>query len=200
VQPEHQRDHHGRHHRHHEATAPGDGRESHAGHDRGRTPLLPREDQERARALYREEFGPLAAAHKPASGWDRGANVVGGKPDRSPGDTSDLPPTGEELVETADKEASRPEKLRNQFFKRLEDVDDSINDVAPEAQQILEQQRPTGHPAVVADVHSHWVPESVPDATPSVGSIAEVVLVLGVLADRAIHWSTRKVADKTGRG
>jgi microcystin degradation protein MlrC len=126
--------------------------------------------------------------------------VVGDKPDKSPGDTSDLPPSGEELVETADEEASRAEKLGNRFFKRLEDVDDAVNDAAPSVQQVLDQRTPAGHPAVLADVHSHWAPESVSDAAPSVGGIAEVVLVLGVLADRAIHWGANKVAHKTGRG
>ena len=152
-------------------------------------------DRDRVRALYAEDFGP-----KPATaGRDRGVNVVGDKPVRSPGDASDLPPSGEELVETADEDDSRTEKFRNRLFKSIEDIDDTINDAAPVVQSVLLQPPPTGSPGVIADTHAHWMPESPPNATPSVGGIAELTLVASVLVDRAIHRARHKVANETGR-
>jgi hypothetical protein len=155
----------------------------------------PQADRDSARALYAEDFGSRHAA----VGRDRGANVVGDKPARSPGDTSDLPPTGAELVETADEDKPRMEKFSNAFYKGFDDIDDGAKTMVTSAKEFLDQPPPTGHAAVVADTHAHWVPESTPDATPGVGDVMEVVLVAGVLADRAFHWVRNRVNDKTGR-
>lgn len=48
----------------------------------------PQADRDSARALYREDFGTKATADSARHGRDRGINVIGDKPDRSPGDTS----------------------------------------------------------------------------------------------------------------
>jgi hypothetical protein len=156
----------------------------------------PQVDRDRVRDLYAEDFG----SKQTGAGRDRGSNVVGDEPVKSPGDTSDLPPTGDELVETADKEAPRPEQFRNRLYKRLDDIDDAVTNAVPTVQDVLAQPPPTGSPGAIADTHAHWAPESTPNATPSIGSIAEVVLVAGILADRAIHWASHKVANDTGRG
>jgi hypothetical protein len=125
--------------------------------------------------------------------------VIGDEPDRSPGDTSDLPPSGEELVETADEDAPRTEKFRHQLYEAMEDIDDSLTDVAPTAQQILDQPPPTGHPGVMVDV-PHLGPEFTPIATPSVVGMVELALVAGVIAERAVHWGRDKMTHNAGRG
>lgn len=156
----------------------------------------PQVDRDRVRALYAEDF----VSKHTGAGRDRGSNVVGEEPVKSPGDTSDLPPSGDELVETADEDAPRPEQFRNRLYKRLDDIDDAVTNAVPTVQDVLVQTPPTGSPGAIADTHAHWAPESTPNATPSVGSIAEVVLVASILADRAIHWASHKVANETGRG
>jgi hypothetical protein len=145
--------------------------------------------------LYAEDFGP---GHT-AAGRDRGVNVVGEKPAKSPGDTSDLPPTGEQLVEMEDKDAPRREKIRSLVDRDFGDFDDAVSKFTATAEQILEQPPPTGHPGVLVDTHSHWAPESPPNATPSMGGIAELTLVVGVLADHATHWAGRKMDEMKGR-
>ena len=149
-------------------------------------------DRDRVRALYIEDFGPNRAT----VGRDSGINVVGEKPDRSPGDMSDVPPSGEQLVEMEDKVAPRREKIRSALDRDFKDFDDTVNYFATSTQEILEQPPPTGHPGVVADTHSHWAPESAQNPTPGLGNLPELVLVAGVLGDRAIQWIGHKVSEK----
>jgi hypothetical protein len=181
--------------RHDAAARPGETASSRAPGN-GDTWPPPQADRDSARALYAEDFGSKHAT----ADRDRGTNIVGDKPARSPGDTSDLPPTGAELVETAGEDKPRVERVRNLLGREFGDVDDAANNTGDSVQRILEQPPPTGHPAVITDTHAHWTAESAPDATPSIGGIAEVALVLGVVTDRAIQWGRHKVADKTGRG
>jgi hypothetical protein len=139
-----------------------------------------------------EDFGPSHAIVD----RDSGTNVVGEKPDRSSGDTSDIPPNGEQLVEMEDKNAPRREKIRSALDRDFKDFDDTVNYFITSTQEILEQPPPTGHPGVIADTHAHWAPESAANATPGLGNVPELVLVAGVLADRAIHWIGHKVSEK----
>jgi hypothetical protein len=125
--------------------------------------------------------------------------VVGDKPDKSPGDISDLPPAGEGLLEPDDKNATRAEKLRNLFDRDFGDVDDAVTNTATSVQQVLDQPPPAGHPGVQVDTHPQWVPESTPIATPDVASMAELGLVLAVVADRTIDYVRHKVAEMRGR-
>ena len=152
-------------------------------------------DRDRVRALYEEDFGP----RRTAPGRDRGVNVVGKKPVRSPGDTSDLPPTGEQLAEMENQDAPRVERARNMFDRDFHDFSDAASNFATTARQILEQPPPTGHPGVMVDTHSHWAPESAPNATPSVEGIIEVAFVAGVLVDQAIHRLGRRISDEKER-
>jgi hypothetical protein len=69
------------------------------------------EGQERLHQLYQDYL------KEQRSGRDQGMNVVGDKPSRSPGDTSNLPPTGEKLLETEDDSASHLEKLRQKIYE-----------------------------------------------------------------------------------
>jgi hypothetical protein len=180
--------------RHDAAARPGETASSRAPGN-GDTWPPPQADRDSARALYAEDFGSKHAT----ADRDRGTNIVGDKPARSPGDTSDLPPTGAELVETAGEDKPRVEKFSHAFYKGFDDIDDGAKTMVTSAKEFLDQPPPTGHAAVVADTHAHWVPESTPDATPGVGDIAELVLVAGVLADRAFHRVRNTVNDKTGR-
>jgi hypothetical protein len=153
-------------------------------------------DRDRVRALYADDFGP-----KPATGGrDQGVNVVGNKPDKSPGDTSDLPPSGKELLERAEDDAPRPEKFRNKFYEGIDDISQGATPMVNAAREYLEQPPPTGHPGVVTDTHPYFTPESPSNATPGVGDIIELTLVAGVLADRTIHWGRRIIAEKMERG
>jgi len=152
-------------------------------------------DRDRVRVLYAEDFGPQPAT----TGRDRGIDVVGEKPVKSPGDTSDLPPSGEELVETADEDESSAEKFRKKFYEGIDDLSEGATPMVNAAREYLEQPPPTGHPAVVADTHAYYTPESPTNATPGVGDIIELTLVAGVLAERTIHWGRRIIADKIGR-
>jgi hypothetical protein len=150
--------------------------------------------------LYRQDFGAQAAARHPGTGRDQGTNVVGGKPDKSPGDTSDLPPTGQELLEMEDDKEPRAEKVRNEFARDFGDVDDAFKNTVTSVQQVLDQPPPAGHPGVQVDSHPQWVPESQPSATPDVGSMVELGLVTVVLADRTIDYVRHKVAEMRGTG
>jgi hypothetical protein len=145
--------------------------------------------------LYAEDFGP-----KPATaGRDRGVNVVGDKPVKSPGDTSDLPPSGKELLEKAEDDAPSAEKFRRKFYEGVDDLSQGTTPMVNAAREYLEQPPPTGHPVVVTDSHPYFAPESPTNATPGVGDIIELALVAGVLADRTMHWGRRIIAEKTGR-
>jgi hypothetical protein len=168
--------------------------------DRGDTWPPPQADRDRARTLYEEDFGAKRAVSDAQPGRDRGTNVVGDKPVKSPGDTSDLPPTGEELLETADEDAPRTEKVHNQFYKSFDDIDDAAKTMVTSAKAFLDQPPPTGHPGVLVDTQPQWEPESAPNATPDAGSFAEIALVSVVLGDRTIDWARHKLAEMRGRG
>jgi hypothetical protein len=170
------------------------------GQDRGDTWPPPQADRDRARALYAEDFGGKNTTGDANAARDHGINVVGDKPVKSPGDTSDLPPTGEELVEPDDENATRAEKVRNWFNKDFGDIDDSVKNMVTPAQQLLDQPPPTGHPGVSVDTQPRWAPESAPNATPDIGNIAELGLVLAVLGDRTFDYVRHKVAEMRGRG
>jgi hypothetical protein len=126
--------------------------------------------------------------------------VVGDKPRMSPGDISDLPPTGEELVEPDDENATRAEKFGNLFNRDFDDVDDAVKNTATSVQQVLDRPPPAGHPSVVVDTQPQWAPESSANATPDIGNIAELGLVLGVLGNRTFDYVRHKVAEMRGRG
>lgn len=163
--------------------------------DQGGTWPPPQADRDRARALYEEDFGGKDKAADPSEGRDRGINVVGDKPRASPGDTSELPPTGKELAEPDEKDATRAEKRRNLFDRDFGDIDDSVKNMVTTVQQIMDQPPPSGHPGVVVDTQPQWGPESVPNAAPDIGNIAELGLVLGVLSSRTFGYVRHKVAE-----
>lgn len=152
----------------------------------------PQADRDSARALYREDFGTKATADSARHGRDRGINVIGDKPDRSPGDTSDLPPSGADLLEIEDEDESRADKFRGELYREFEDVTDSAKDQAETVQDLLVRPPPAGHPEVAVNSGPAFGPEIPQHATPDAGSITELGLVLGVIGFQAGRWIHHK--------
>jgi hypothetical protein len=125
--------------------------------------------------------------------------VVGEKPDRSPGDTSDLPPSGEQLLSMESEKLSRSEKLRNEFYKEFGDVTDAVSKEADTVQQVLERPAPTGHPEVPVRVQPQAGPEAAQHATPDAGTVAEMGLVLLVMGIQTGQWVRHRLAERGGR-
>jgi hypothetical protein len=148
---------------------------------------------EHARALYREEFGSKARADSAGPGRDRGTNVVGDKPDKSPGDTSDLPPTGADLLDMEGKDGSRADKFRNRFYGELEDVIDSTKNQVETVNDLLARPSPTGHPEVPFNSGPAFGPEIPQHASVDPSSITEMCMVLGVIGFQAARWIHHKV-------
>jgi hypothetical protein len=140
---------------------------------------------------YLKEYGPESG-----SGWEQGANRVGDKPDRSPGDTSDLPPTGEQLLHMEDPDASRLEKLGNKIYEEFDDITDTAEKTADRVQQLLDRPSPTGHPEVQVPTRPYIAPTLEQHATPDAGSIAELGIVLGVVGSRAYQALRDKVTQR----
>jgi hypothetical protein len=149
----------------------------------------PQADRDSARALYREDFGTKATADSARHGRDRGINVVGDKSDKSPGDTSDLPPTGADLLEMEDKDESRADKFRKKLYGEFDDVIDSEKN-GVETVMDLTERPPTGHPEVQVNSGPVFGPEIPQHATVDPSSVTELAMVLGVIsfqAGRLIH-------------
>jgi hypothetical protein len=125
---------------------------------------------------------------------EQGRNIVGEKPDRSPGDTTDLPPTGEQLLEPDDGELPRPERLGRAIDRGFDDIKDSAINLATTMQELWDMPGTGGRAASVAISKGPEV-SPVPYQSPDVGSIAELGVVAGVLAWHAYH-RTRDAASE----
>jgi hypothetical protein len=130
------------------------------------------------------------------AGRDQGINIVGDKPDRSPGDTSDLPPSGEQLLHMEKEEASRPEKLRNKFLEEVGDATDSAKSVAQTTQDVLERPAPVGQPEVRVPAGPYVAPEVPQHTTISAGSVAETAVILGVVVMEAGNRIMHRLAER----
>jgi hypothetical protein len=150
-----------------------------------------RQDRDHGRELYQEYLKDML------SGRERGSNVVGEKPDRSPGDTSDLPPDGEELLRMEDDDASLSEKVRDLVDHELEDIDDAVKETASDIHDLF-LHPPPGHPEVAVPVGPEISPPAVQHGTLDPAGIAEIVLVGGVLGTAAGHWLWTKVLNREG--
>lgn len=133
-----------------------------------------------------------------SSGREQGTNVIGEKPGRSPGDRSDLPPTGEQIVEMEDPKASRAERARKEFLseENLGDAFDATDEWAKTGQDLFTRP-PTGqHIEVPAQG-----PEitAVPQGEIDPGSAATAGLVLGILGAEFFRWGKHKVEHMRGR-
>jgi hypothetical protein len=153
----------------------------------------PQADRDRWHAMYQEFLQDTTA------GRDQGVNIVGDKPDRSPGDTSDLPPSGEQLLHMEKEEASRFDKFRNELNRDFGDISDVVKQKAETAQQILERPPPIGHPEVAVPAGPQIRPETQAHAIPDVGTVADIGLVLGVVGIQTGRWIRHKLAERQGR-
>jgi hypothetical protein len=114
-------------------------------------------------------------------GWEQGANVVGDKPDKSPGDISDLPPTGEQLLDLEDDKRSRLDGLRREFERDevLDGLHGEAEQDATTVQSILAARPPEGHPVQVVPDTPQLIP--VTPAGIDAGMMASSGLMVGVM-------------------
>jgi hypothetical protein len=136
---------------------------------------------------YRKEYG---------SGWGQGTNVVGDKPSRSPGDTSDLPPTGEELVEMEDDSGSHLEKLRRKIYERVDDISDGSEEYGGTLAQLLE--RPPTETHTLVPTTPHDMPNHQEHGVDG-GHLATAGLVVGVLGFELFRTINNRVRAWRGR-
>src|SRR5262249_11286928 len=117
-------------------------------------------------------------------------------PEKSPGDTSDLPPTGEQLLDMESGKRSRFEALRHEAEKEenLDGLHSEIEQDANTVQRWLEPHRPAGHPEQPVMMSTQAMPDHMVDA----GSLATVGLVLGVMAVEAGRWIHGKLERAKG--
>jgi hypothetical protein len=157
------------------------------------------EERARLHETYLDWRNEIATGPDQGTRWEQGANVVGDKPDRSPDDSRDLPPTGEQLLDPEEKDASRAERLQRRLDREFGDVADSVKDTASSIQEILSQPQPAGHPEVPVQVGPVLGPESQHYTTPDASAIAELGLVVGVLGAHFYHWVSGKASDRRRR-
>jgi hypothetical protein len=114
-----------------------------------------------------------------SAGREEGTNVVGAKPDRSPGDRRDLPPMGEELLDMDSDKLSRAEQFWHEFYKEAGDVADAVEKEGGMAIALTERP-PTGSHTEVP-THQLAVSQPAADHATDSGQIALAGLVAGVL-------------------
>ena len=144
-------------------------------------------DRDRWHAVY-EEF-----LDSNRTGSDQGVNVVGEKPDRSPGDRTGLPPTGAELLEMEPDE-SRAAAFRREFYKpeSIDDIHGTIESDANTVQEFFERP-PTGSHADVPASAPQIAQHSPDSATAS--DLTMAALTVGILVfelGRHIHHKLGK--------
>jgi hypothetical protein len=118
-----------------------------------------------------------------------GIPYVGEKPDKSPSDTSDLPPSGKELAEGAeDDKLSRFERVRRAAEDQeiLRDVPDAITEQGNAWQHALAKMPPEGHSVQVVHDHPHHAETTADHAT--VGDIASTGVMLGIVLFEGGRW------------
>lgn len=174
------------------ATAHGRGDTPGAPHPAGNSPNSRDTWQATGKAIRADDI--KADGHR-----DAGTNVVGRKPDRSPGDTSDLPPSGEGLIRPDDTGKSRAERLRRKAELNLGDAKDGVNNTVTSIQELLERPPPTGHREVSVPGGPGYRPESMHYGVPDAGTAAEVGLVAAILGAHFYHWASKKIGELRGR-
>jgi hypothetical protein len=124
---------------------------------------------------------------------DLGSNTIGEKENRSPGDTSDLPPSGQDLPDMEDKDAPRVQRFANKLFREFGDFADAAKDETDYAHDALTKPMPTGH-AETAPPAGHPVVTVFPSHTdPGPGAIVEAALVTGLVMFRTVQAIEHKV-------
>jgi hypothetical protein len=118
---------------------------------------------------------PLTVAHLTAEDRTLGDDTLTG---------IGLKPTGEQLRDMESDKLSRGDRFRRNVYERVDDIQDASEKNAGALEGFLGSHRPTGHDEVYTTQPTIEAPQPPPaDA----GNIATAGLVLGLLADRAIH-------------
>jgi hypothetical protein len=135
-----------------------------------------------------EERAEADRADAGVSNWLDRFSVV--EAERTLGDTTptgiSLKPTGEQILDMEGDTLSRADRFRKNVYERADDIKDVTEKTAGTLQGLLGAHRPTGHEvAITAEPAAETPPPQPLDA----GSIATAGLVVGLLADRAIHWA-----------
>lgn len=130
-------------------------------------------------------------------------NVVGEKEDRSPGDISDLPPTGEKLVETEDSDAPRPQRVGRKLFREVDDFVDAAKTETDAVSMALKNPGPTNMCIEGAPpTRGPEITDASPHPTPTPGAIVEATLYTGLALFRtgqAIQHTLRR-EQRSGDG
>lgn len=105
-------------------------------------------------------------------------------------------PTGGELEDLDGDRLSRADRFRKTFYKQADDITDVTEKNATALEAFLGH-RPSGGEAAVT---GHYVMEAPQPPPADAGSIATGGLVLGILADRGIHWARQRAKQKRGLG
>lgn len=155
------------------------------------------EEQTRLHALYQDYLKEQQAAADP--GWDQGANVVGGKPDRSPSDTSDLPPTGTELLEAESNKRSRFSELFHEVEKEenLDGLHDQFEDYGNTVQKWLDAPPPETHAEQPVPASPYVTPYHAEHGIEG-GSTVSAVMVTGIVTVHLVRWIHDKVTHRKG--
>jgi hypothetical protein len=156
------------------------------------------EERARLQDTYLAWRNETATGLDRGTGWEQGANVVGDKPDKSPGDGSDLPPSGEELLHVEDDDASRLERLGNKMYEEFGDIADVAEKASNRAQELFNYRPPAGHPEVRIPTQPYVAPTAEQHETPDAGNIAQLGLVLGVIGFRTYQSVRRKLTERKG--
>jgi hypothetical protein len=156
------------------------------------------EERAQLHQTYLDWRNEITTGPDQSTGWDQGANVVGDKPDKSPGDRSDLPPSGEELLHAENDDASRLERLGNKIYEEFGDIADVAEKASNRAQEIFDHRPPAGHPEVRIPAQPYVAPTAEQHETPDAGNIAQLGLVLGVIGFRTYQSLRRKLTERKG--
>ncbi len=122
-----------------------------------------------------------------------------GPEDRTLGDDKltgiGLKPTGEQLRDMESDKLSRGDRFRRNVYERVDDIQDASEKNAGALEGFLGSHRPTGHDVV----HTTQPTIEAPPPPPAdAGNIATAGLVLGLLADRAVHLARERLRRSKG--
>ena len=148
---------------------------------------------------YQGEFkGQVLDLYTDGTRWasgqrTEGDNAGGQAPDRSPTDTSDFPPTGEQLLHMESDKASRAERMRLEGYRSADDILHVTGEWSELGYDLLAKQPPTGH----TEANTRPEVSPVPHEGLNPGDTATALLVFSALTAEAIgkgvkHWHERK--------
>jgi hypothetical protein len=124
---------------------------------------------------------------------EEGEEIVGQKPDRSPGDIRDQPPSGDELLETAADDISRADRLRRELYRHSDEAQDAIEKNSNLVHDVFARPPASGHE--ISPVNTPYVSQP-PQYSVDAGAVATAALALGILLDRGVHRLPRHQVDR----